>query len=606
MTPLSPRETRRSGRRSAPSASTSKSPDTEQPPRQKDSTTSSRSTMSSSSGNSRNRRPKQEDFDDVVDERKTVSAPSVTSNASTQGTSIAKGKRKGKEKDKHQVPEETDGTPPPEDADGADGDNADEEEQGVTRCVCGNNAEDDPDAGEFMIQCEICGVWQHGLCVGYRTEKEVHDEEYYCEECRPDLHIDLLKKLATKKQRTGHKETTAPPRTSRSHSPTLTKQPSKRRNTMNSRDADFAESLKEIIEATAAEAAAAKDPTVSPSNEGPAIPNGDSDIHTNGKKKRKRAEDEVPTKKRTRSASTTSDRPPSVQPRDDTPMNGSVKAPSQAPAPVSKGPPKGKRGSRKVVAPEAPVIEGEEVTTPSATAPNKRGGTRKGAAAKRPALAHATSNNTSNANQDHSGRRAANTANNQHSTSAAADARAYRNTHAYVVSQQPLLTSWGLPDYLAHLEHILPSHTPQPLEVPSGPSAGPSSGRGDSAERTMERGVKVKWPSKRMSVGDMNKRVRALVEWVGREQASALDRERRRDALEKNMKLQRLANGGDGAAMDVDPSEGSRIPSLKTVDKESSASTMKQMEELMEELIGFQERFGPGAKSRDRERRIAS
>lgn len=122
----------------------------------------------------------------------------------------------------------------------------------------------------------------------------------------------------------------------------------------------------------------------------------------------------------------------------------------------------------------------------------------------------------------------------------------------------------------------------------------------------MERGVKVKWPSKRMSVGDMNKRVRALVEWVGREQASALDRERRRDALEKDMKLQRLTSGGDGTAMDVDPLEGSRIPSLKTIDKESSASTMKQMEELMEELIGFQERFGPGAKSRDRERRIVS
>ena len=126
----------------------------------------------------------------------------------------------------------------------------------------------------------------------------------------------------------------------------------------------------------------------------------------------------------------------------------------------------------------------------------------------------------------------------------------------------------------------------------------------------MERGVKVKWPSKRMSVGDMNKRVRALVEWVGREQASALDRERRRDALERDIKLQRVAaneaNVVDGAGMDVDAAEGPRIPILKTVDKESSASTMKQMEELMEELIGFQERFGPGAKSRDRERRIGS
>lgn len=381
---------------------------------------------------------------------------------------------------------------------------------------------------------------------------------------------------------------------------------------MNSRDADFAESLKEIIEATAAEAAAAKDPTISPVNEPSATPNGEPEVQTNGKKKRKRTEDDVPTKKRTRSASTTSDRPPSVQARDDTPMNGSVKAPSQAPPPVSKGGAKAKRGGRKVPVSEAPPAEGEEATTPSASAAtNKRGGARKGGGgAKRPPLAQSASNNNSSAQQDHSNRRTGNGANNQHSTSTAADARAYRNTHAYVVSQQPLLTSWGLPDYLAHLEHILPTNTPQPLEVPSGPSVGPLSGRGESAERTMERGVKVKWPSKRMSVGDMNKRVRALVEWVGREQASALDRERRRDALERDMKLHRLAtddsSAADGSAMDVDGAEGARISTVKTVDKESSASTMKQMEELMEELIGFQERFGPGAKSRDRERRVGS
>jgi hypothetical protein len=43
--------------------------------------------------------------------------------------------------------------------------------------------------------------------------------------------------------------------------------------------------------------------------------------------------------------------------------------------------------------------------------------------------------------------------------------------------------------------------------------------------------VRVRWPGKRMSVSDMNKRVRALVEWVGREQASASERYRRREAL---------------------------------------------------------------------------
>ena len=37
-----------------------------------------------------------------------------------------------------------------------------------------------------------------------------------------------------------------------------------------------------------------------------------------------------------------------------------------------------------------------------------------------------------------------------------------------------------------------------------------------------------------------------------------------------------------------------------------SENTMHQMEELMEELIRFQERFGPSAKTRERDRKAAT
>jgi hypothetical protein len=47
--------------------------------------------------------------------------------------------------------------------------------------------------GEFMVQCETCEVWQHGLCVGYEDEGQVANIDYYCEQCRPDLHHNLLK-----------------------------------------------------------------------------------------------------------------------------------------------------------------------------------------------------------------------------------------------------------------------------------------------------------------------------------------------------------------------------------------------------------------------------
>ena len=187
--------------------------------------------------------------------------------------------------------------------------------------------------------------------------------------------------------------------------------------------------------------------------------------------------------------------------------------------------------------------------------------------------------------------------------------RAHHNPHTYAVAQQPLYTSWGLPDYLAHLEPMLPTDVPKPLEIHASK---------DFADVSTERGVKVKWPSKRTSIGDMNKRVRALVEWVGREQAGALERDRRKEALIKVLHTTQAKQGlhpiPDNDAMITQdqpftesPAREKPIPSLTlSFELESSPPpTMKMMEELMTELITFQERFGPGAKNKERERRVA-
>lgn len=41
----------------------------------------------------------------------------------------------------------------------------------------------------FFVQCEICNTWQHGACVGFTTEESnPEDVQYYCEQCRKDLH----------------------------------------------------------------------------------------------------------------------------------------------------------------------------------------------------------------------------------------------------------------------------------------------------------------------------------------------------------------------------------------------------------------------------------
>ncbi|KAJ3988559.1 hypothetical protein F5890DRAFT_1491408 [Lentinula detonsa] len=602
--PLSPRETRRSGRRSIPSLSNSHSPESDISPRLKETAQRPPLLSTVSGSNGRNKRLKQEDADDLAEDRKNGAAHSVStsSNSSTQGSS--KTRRKPKEKEKPPPPEESSDTlqptSQPTETAAAEEQEADEEEEegGITRCVCGST-EDDPDAGEFMVQCETCKVWQHGLCMGFESEDLLHDGDYYCELCRPDMHTDILKKLSRRPRHSSansHHTAGGNTRLSRSRSPhqTTKPQPSKRRNTMNSA---FDENLKQILETTAIEAGA--DPATIHSNDQPTTSEFEEPLETNNRnKKRKRAENETNTTKKPRSMSTTSEHPPTVNGNDE----ASALPPPPPPAPLaSKAGGRNKRGGRKsAVVHDVPVDNGDAAAAQPAQIKRSGNSHRKGAKGNpRPPQSNAGTSHASS----HDPRRAQ--GNSSHTNAqTAADSRAYRNSHAYVVSQQPLFTSWNLPDYLSHLEEMLPTDVPKPLEVVAG-----ATGR-ESMERTTERGVKVKWPSKRTSVADMNKRVRALVEWVGREQASASDRTRRRDALEKALKENAVnALGGNGAPgtgiLDRSILAASSLNPNGITNRSSvpgTTSTMRDMEALMEELIGFQEKFGPGAR---RERRTA-
>lgn len=96
----------------------------------------------------------------------------------------------------------------------ANGDDDVQEEDEAVRCVCGNEEYQGPppfdedskhgskhayglepffsadvtdDTAGLFVQCDICKVWQHGGCVGIMTE-ESSPEEYFCEQCRQDLH----------------------------------------------------------------------------------------------------------------------------------------------------------------------------------------------------------------------------------------------------------------------------------------------------------------------------------------------------------------------------------------------------------------------------------
>ncbi|KAF3940414.1 hypothetical protein ABW19_dt0203729 [Dactylella cylindrospora] len=122
-----------------------------------------------------------------------------------------------------------------------------EEDEGETRCVCGfkeyqggsDDSHTDLTDGLF-IQCDQCHVWQHGLCVGIR-DKALAPDNYFCEQCKPENHTLYEKKGGrTYSTYIGF----GPERldVSKDH-------PTKRRSTMNSRDAAYDEQiLNQVIE----------------------------------------------------------------------------------------------------------------------------------------------------------------------------------------------------------------------------------------------------------------------------------------------------------------------------------------------------------------------
>ncbi|KAF8862641.1 hypothetical protein BDZ45DRAFT_738964 [Acephala macrosclerotiorum] len=126
------------------------------------------------------------------------------------------------------------------------------------------------DLAGFFLQCDVCKVWQHGGCVGIMNE-DTSPEEYFCEECRKDLHriftapngqryshyLPLYQSLSrtTSRAASFSKDGTRSPRGSKSGRPSSSLQSGKRRSTMNSRDAayDEEEQLRRAIEASKGE-----------------------------------------------------------------------------------------------------------------------------------------------------------------------------------------------------------------------------------------------------------------------------------------------------------------------------------------------------------------
>lgn len=145
-----------------------------------------------------------------------------------------------------------------------------------------------------------------------------------------------------------------------------------------------------------------------------------------------------------------------------------------------------------------------------------------------------------------------------------------------------------------------------------------------------ERGVKVKWPTKRMTMGDMNKRVRNMLDYVTREQANHAERKARMAALEEAIASGRYKpvtpDPDESTAMEVDglvagvdedvkplvngdavvPTtpivEGRQMRprNVPELDNETvrwmKGSTEEMLNDLVEGLLAFQDRYRPKAR----------
>ncbi|KAF7909483.1 uncharacterized protein EAF01_003201 [Botrytis porri] len=166
------------------------------------------------------------------------------------------------------------------------------------------------DLAGFFLQCDVCKVWQHGGCVGIMNE-DTSPEEYFCEQCRKELHrirsasngqryslyLPLHPNLSrtTSRAASFSKDGTRSPKGGKNGRPSSSSASTKRRSTMNSRDAAYFEAAEEEALRKAIAASVAD------------IPESIDGRSRKAKRSRSDSEDkhEVPKRQRTDSASPT-------------------------------------------------------------------------------------------------------------------------------------------------------------------------------------------------------------------------------------------------------------------------------------------------------------
>ncbi|GAC95487.1 PHD-finger motif containing protein [Pseudozyma hubeiensis SY62] len=572
-------------------------------------------------------------------------------------------------------------------------------DEGVTRCVCGSA---DENVG-LMIQCETCKCWQHCVCMGMQVEEDCPDV-YFCEQCRPELHIPLLRSLGllpkASKKGTGKggakysarelkeaKEAiamlaqenarrqqaveAAAPHNSRDRKPShnsrndgskeVPKSP-KRRSTMNSRDSAYG----------------GWEP-IPPGLLADGEPWEGADDKKGGKKRKRGLPDEQrdstaetaeggeggvdaasdATKRRRMSAGATLD-----QDGDNDMDEDESSAAADGSASRDKASKK-KKGNNQYTVRESSDAPDGSASKPrhpnqytyrnkdrngAAAGPGAPSGQKTGSSSTSNLTSHSPSPSPSKGRAEHARRAAARDTGSQIGTPAPGESGslAGRGANAHSTIQ------WSLPDHLTHLAYLLPNagtsrseplkslasaaenvsangsstvgkkgssnQSGQTSSLPSPPVSG-STPTPFQVISSIESSTKVRFPSRRMTMGEMRKRVRNIGEYVTRSQIEAVEREKRmkllgivppyKEEMEEDVVTpaetmhddvdQKEAVTADGSTTeqtaDATDANGEDTIAGAPAKAEQLPLSMRLMEELTRELIHFQRKFGMGPGS---------
>lgn len=587
-------------------------------------------------------------------------------------------------------------------ADDHDGDLGGEEagDEGVTRCVCGSA---DENVG-LMIQCETCKCWQHCVCMGMQVEEDCPDV-YYCEQCRPELHIPLLRSLGllpkASKKGTGKGGTKYSARELKEAKEAIALLAQENARRQQAAEAAVAFSSRDRKASHHTRSDASKEVPKSPKRRSTMnsrdsayggwepIPPGllaDGEVwdgvdDKKGGKKRKRGlpEDHLDSaagtpeagegaadatsasdasKRRRVSAGAALDQDGDAE-MDEDEMSGAVDHTVAVSRDKSS---KKKKGNNQYTVREASVAHDASASKPrhpnqytyrnkdrNGAATGAPNGQKTGSSSTSNLTSHSPSPSPSKGRAEHARRAAARDAGSQVGTPAPGESGyAGRSGHGTAATQ------WSLPEHLTHLAYLLPqaggsrqdssrssgpagesglangstsaskkgsvSASGQTSSVPS-PPAGASFPTPFQVFSSIESSTKVRFPSRRMTMGEMRKRVRNIGEYVTRSQIEAVEREKRMkllgivpvymdetdedaedgaEAMHRDVKNADAVNAGgmtteqhanlmDGNAEATKAEAQARLAKLPL--------SMRLMEELTRELIHFQRKFGVGPGS---------